>query len=68
MYKIDASPHTTPLVEPSWPLYLNIKVQSPQMEFKHGSSPSPSYFRGDIKISDQNDWGRPEQKIKFGGS
>ena len=23
-------------------------------------------FRGDIKISDQNNWGGPEQKIKFG--
>ena len=22
---------------------------------------------GDLKISDQNNWGGPEQKIKFGG-
>ena len=32
----------------------------------HGSS--PPNFRGDLKISDQNNWGGPEQKIKFGGS
>ena len=25
-------------------------------------------FRGDLRISDQNNWGGPEQKIKFGGS
>ena len=31
----------------------------------HGSS--PPYFRGDLKISDQNNWGGPEQKLKFGG-
>ena len=33
---------------------------------------APSNFRGDLKISDQNNWGggrgRTEQKIKFGGS
>ena len=28
--------------------------------------PSPN-FRGDLKISGQNNWGGPEQKIKFGG-
>ena len=30
---------------------------------------APPSFRGDIKISDQNNWGRggPEQKIKSGG-
>ena len=33
--------------------------------YNHGSSP-PS-FRRDLKISDQNNWGGPEQKIKFGG-
>ena len=33
--------------------------------FTHGSS--PPNFRGDLKISDQNNWGGPEQKIKFGG-
>ena len=31
----------------------------------HGSS--PPNFRGDQKSSDQNNWGGPEQKIKFGG-
>ena len=31
----------------------------------HGSS--HLILRGDLKISDQNNWGRPEQKIKFGG-
>ena len=34
MYKIDAAPHTTLLDEPSWALYVNMKVQKPQMEFK----------------------------------
>ena len=30
---------------------------------------SPHNFRGDLKISDQNNWGGgPKQKIKFGGS
>ena len=30
---------------------------------------SPPNFRGDLKISDQNNWGggQSEQKIKFGG-
>ena len=29
---------------------------------------APSNFRGgDLKISDQNNWGGPEQNIKFGG-
>ena len=31
----------------------------------HGSS--PPNFRGDLKISDQNNWGGPEQKVKFLG-
>ena len=35
------------------------------------AAPSPN-FRGDLKISDQNNWGGggwgPEQKIKFGGT
>ena len=31
----------------------------------HGSS--PSNFKGDEKISDQNNWGGPDQKIKFCG-
>ena len=29
---------------------------------------APPNFRGDLKISDQNNWGEPEQKIQFGGS
>ena len=28
---------------------------------------APSNFRGNLKISDQNNSGGPEQKIKFGG-
>ena len=35
----------------------------------HGSSPPHHHhnFRdGDLKISDQNNWGEPGQKIKFG--
>ena len=28
---------------------------------------SPPILEGDLKISDQNNWGVPEQKIKFGG-
>ena len=27
----------------------------------------PPILEGDLKISDQNNWGGPEQKIKFGG-
>ena len=33
---------------------------------RHGSSPPPPNFRGDLKILDQNNWEGPEQKIKFG--
>ena len=33
MYKIDGTPHTTLLDEASWPLYLNMNIQKPQMEF-----------------------------------
>ena len=34
----------------------------------HGSSPPPlPILGGDLKISDQNNWGGPEEKIKFGG-
>ena len=29
---------------------------------------APLILGGDLKISDQNNWGGPEQKIKFGGS
>ena len=28
---------------------------------------APPNFRGDLKISDQNNWEGPEQKIKFWG-
>ena len=34
IYKIHGAPHTTLLDETSWPLYLNIKVQKPQIDFK----------------------------------
>ena len=27
---------------------------------------APTNFREDLKISDQNNWGGPEQKLKFG--
>ena len=34
-----------------------------------GSSSTPLNFSGGgLKISDQNNWGGPEQKITFGGS
>ena len=34
----------------------------------HGSSPPPPILGvGGLKISDQINWGAPEQKIKFGG-
>ena len=41
---------------------------------KHGmvimimvAAPPPPNYRGQLKISDQNNWGGPEQKIKFVG-
>ena len=42
------------------------------IHYEHGSSspppPPPPILGGDLKISDQNNWGGgPEQKIKFGG-
>ena len=33
--------------------------------YTHGSS--PPNFRGNLKISDQNNWKGPEQNMKFGG-
>ena len=37
-------------------------------EDRHGSSPAPPPILGkDLKILDQNNWGRPEQQIKFRG-
>ena len=27
----------------------------------------PPNLRGDLKISDQNNWGQPEQKLNLGG-
>ena len=36
------------------------------MVLSHGSSPSNFRGGGGLKISDQNNWGGPEQKIKFG--
>ena len=37
------------------------------MSVLHGSSPPPLILGGDLKMSDQDNWGGPEQKIKFGG-
>ena len=31
------------------------------------AAPPPPILGEDLKISDQNNWGAPEQKIKFGG-
>ena len=31
-----------------------------------GGTPPPNFRGGDLKISDQNNWRGPEQKIKFG--
>ena len=36
------------------------------MMFACSKTPAPN-FRGDLKISDQNNWGGPEQNIKFDG-
>ena len=33
----------------------------------HGSSPPSPILGGGLKVSDQINWGAPEQKIKFGG-
>ena len=33
----------------------------------HGVTAPPNFRGGGLKISDQNNWGVPEQKIKFGG-
>ena len=33
---------------------------------KHGSSSSPQFWGGGLKISGQINWGEREQKIKFG--
>ena len=37
-----------------------------KLDCAHGSS--PPNFRGDLNISDQNNWGGPEQELKFRGS
>ena len=31
----------------------------------HGVTAPPNFRGGGLKISDQNNWGEPEQKIKF---
>ena len=31
------------------------------------AAPHPPFLGGDLKISGQNNWGGPKQKIKFGG-
>ena len=31
------------------------------------AAPPKKNFRGDLKISDQNNWRGPEQNIEFGG-
>ena len=37
-----------------------------KMMFACSKTPAPN-FREDLKISDQNNWGGPEQNIKFDG-
>ena len=59
MYPISCSNtyhHVTNLVKHG--MVIMIMVAAPP--------PSPNY-RGQLKISDQNNWGGPEQKIKFVG-
>ena len=31
------------------------------------AAPPTNFSGGDLEISDQNNWGGPKQKIKFGG-
>ena len=40
-------------------------LHEPLQHLSHGSSP-PNFRGGDPKISDRNNWGGPEQKIKLG--
>ena len=40
-------------------------LHEPLQHLSHGSSP-PNFRGGDLKISDRNNWGGPEQKIKLG--
>ena len=43
-------------------------VQLKSLLLNHGSSPPPPLIlEGDLKRSDQNNCGEPEQKHKFGG-
>ena len=35
---------------------------------KHYHGSSPPNFRGELKISDENNWGEKKKKTKFGGS
>ena len=38
-----------------------------EIRFFMVAAPAPILGR-DLKMSDQNNWGEPEQKMKFGGS
>ena len=50
---------------------LLFRVKANSSKGNHGSRPPPPPLPpiegGDLKISDQNDWEEPQQKIKFGG-
>ena len=39
----------------------------PKLNISNMVAAPPILGGGDLKISDQNNWGGPEQKIKFGG-
>ena len=46
---------------------IRVKVgpKTNYFSYIHGTAPPP-YLGGELKISDQNNWGGPEQKINFG--
>ena len=44
---------------------VNFEYTHTETVYTHGSS--PPNFKGDLKISDQNNWRGSEQNIKFGG-
>ena len=46
-------------------IYIYIYIYICIYIYTHGSSP-PNFRWGHLKISDQNNWVGPEQKIKFG--
>ena len=46
---------------------MTLEVKERVLKWASTWQQSPPNLRGDLKISDQNNWGQPEQKLNLGG-